>query len=660
MKPLHRAALALKAVSQLGFSQVALLAIYRLGLIFGVYRWMTRQPRHQETVLPFSLPWQLPDRKHILTMLGSNWQNTLREADEICDGLYRRYGASPLPLHLSAADPLLHWTQLVIHPQDGQDIKDLWEDARLGWAFILGRAYLLTCDDKYARTFWQLFEHFNRSNPPYMGPNWISAQEAGFRIIALCFARKIFASSKECSPSRISLLDSAIFANAQRIPPTLIYARAQGNNHLLSEAAGLLTAALSYPTHPQAAKWLHLGKKWFHHGLQKQIQKDGTYIQQSTNYHRLVLQLAMWVKTIGESAGLVFPTRSLDRLAAATRWLNGSMDILSGRANNLGHNDGSLLFPLGTQLRHDFRPTLQAAGLAFLSQTLLAPGEWDEFSRWMGYSPHTRYTQPFIQHDQYRLGDSRSWGSLRAVNFSHRPAHADQLHIDLWWQGTNIALDPGTYRYSAPPPWNNSLAGTGAHNTLIVCGVDQMMPAGRFLWLNWAQATGLHAKEPNAVTAEHNGYRQFGIIHRRTLSHPSSLGWKVIDRLYSSDRNEKSVYANLHWLVPDWQWQVNGTNLSLQGPLGQVRIRIYPEKNEASSSCNIHSIQLVRAGEVIYGPDDHLPVLGWYSPTYSQLDPALTFCIGFQACLPCAITTHWTLGDTNVLQNDTALPDTSR
>ena len=33
----------------------------------------------------------------------------------------------------------------------------------------------------------------------------------------------------------------------------------------------------------------------------------------------------------------------------------------------------------------------------------------------------------------------------------------DQLHLDLWWRGLNIAQDAGTYLYNADPPWDNPL-----------------------------------------------------------------------------------------------------------------------------------------------------------------------------------------------------------
>ena len=112
-----------------------------------------------------------------------------------------------------------------------------------------------------------------------------------------------------------------IAAHAERITATLDYARAQNNNHLVSEAAGLYTAAALLPEHPQAEKWRKLGWEWLNHALQTQISPDGTYIQHSTNYLRLVLQLALFVRQIAVQQGDDFPDETCTRLAAATRWL---------------------------------------------------------------------------------------------------------------------------------------------------------------------------------------------------------------------------------------------------------------------------------------------------------------------------------------------------
>ncbi len=135
----------------------------------------------------------------------------------------------------------------------------MWEPARFGWAFTLGRAYHLSGDEKYAAAFWQFFETFTDANPPCLGPHWMSGQEVALRLMAFVWAAQVFAASPSSTPERKSRLAASVAAHAARIPPTLVYARSQQNNHLLSEAAGLLTAGLALPDHPGAASWRRPG-----------------------------------------------------------------------------------------------------------------------------------------------------------------------------------------------------------------------------------------------------------------------------------------------------------------------------------------------------------------------------------------------------------------
>ena len=135
-------------------------------------------------------------------------------------------------------------------------------------------------------------------------------------------------------------------------------------------------------------------------------------------------------------------------------------------------------------------------------------------------------------------GAHGSWAYLRAARFTSRPGHADQLHLDLWWQGLNLAQDPGTYRYTAAPPWDNALASTLVHNTLSVDGREQMTRAGRFLYLDWAQASPARARPGcrmapgSGSRASHDGYRRLGVTHQRQVTAFQDGRWLVEDSLH--------------------------------------------------------------------------------------------------------------------------------
>lgn len=109
---------------------------------------------------------------------------------------------------------------------------------------------------------------------------------------------------------------------------------------------------------------------------------------------------------------------------------------------------------------------------------------------------------------------------LLAGRYTDRPAQADQLHFDLWWRGKNVACDAGTYLYNGLEPWTNALAASGVHNTVTVAGRDQMTRAGRFLWVDWAQAECGHypvGQHGNVVVACQYGYKKLGAEHQRSV-----------------------------------------------------------------------------------------------------------------------------------------------
>jgi uncharacterized heparinase superfamily protein len=123
------------------------------------------------------------------------------------------------------------------------------------------------------------------------------------------------------------------------------------------------------------------------------------------------------------------------------------------------------------------------------------------------------------------------WGTLRGVEFHGRPAHADQLHADLWWNGVNIARDAGTYSYNNPSPWQNALDSTRVHNTVTIDDLDQMTRVSRFLWLDQANAKWDPQTSPNQIAASHNGYRKLGYRHERSLSLVQGIGFTILDRM---------------------------------------------------------------------------------------------------------------------------------
>jgi hypothetical protein len=657
VNPASRLFLVIKALRELGPRQLALLARYRLGLHSGYYRWQTPSPilpeKEQVTFHPFL---NLPDPKALRLLLGAQGiASCLEEAEEILAGQVRLFGAQAVRLNLRPPGKLTHWTDYERGIEKnfdlpGGDIKFTWEPARFGWIYNLGRAYRVSGDERYAEAFWRYTEEFLNANPPYCGLNWTSAQEAALRLVALSFAAHVFAGSAHTNAGRMALLAQVVAEHAGRIPPTLVYSRAQNNNHLLSEAAGLYTAGVCLPGHPQAGRWRRLGWKWFNQAVQHQIDQDGAYCQHSTNYHRLVLQLALWFNLLSLHQWRALPESSRQRLADATRWLLSLVDPGSGGAPNLGPNDGAYIQPLVGCGFGDYRPVLQAAAAAFLGERPFPAGEWDELSYWLKISPGADRDRPPAAGLAdppcgspliLRSPEGGTWAYLRAARFDSRPGHADQLHLDLWRGGQNLARDAGTFSYNLAAPWENALSNTLVHNTVSINGLEQMQRSGRFLYLDWAQAR-VGECLPQRISASHDGYRRLGLEHKRTVSIENNGDWLVVDTVNTTSANKKQPSASfsvrLHWLLPDWPWELSDGCLRLLSPEGWLQIILESQTSDPAISSEIG---LLRAGECLFGVDPGQVTWGWYAPTYGFKLPALSFSLTVQSPSPVVLNTRW-------------------
>ena len=616
----------LKAAAQLKFHELLYYCLYQFQLKTGLFHFLTPTKSKNNNLNAFCFkPADFEIfPQNIGQKLAKNLQKkVIEQANSICGGKSLNYGCLETGINLSPPTALMHWSA----PKSARtyggniDIKDVWEPARFMWSIKLAQAYQLTGRAKYAQFFFKQVAHFNQENPLNKGQNWESAQEVGLRLIAWVIAAITFGGAESSHSDKHERLCRRIADHADRIFPTLSYAIAQNNNHLISEAVALYTAGTFLPYHPRSNMWKKTGRKWFNRAIHLQINNNGKYIQSSNNYHRMMLMLSIWMLKMQAFNRETPQPAVIEKLKKASQWLYDELDHISGRVPNYGHNDGSLVLPFSESTYEDYRPILQAAFIAFHNKRCLATGPWDDLFLWLGFSAEDKYLsqdQSPQRINKLRIGDLSSWAIIRADQHKARPAHADQLHIDLWYQGHNITLDPGTFRYNFSPPWDNSLSQTFVHNTISINDKNQMARAGTFLWLDWAQANILSEKD-NQICASHNGYQEENIIHRRSLKRLSMDDWQVTDELLPLRPSDikPTTYA-LHWLLPDWEFETDNHTITFSAPFGKIIVKIEIHDSPENGILNI-----IKAGRLVYGNNKkHPKIFGWISPTYALKRPA--------------------------------------
>ena len=554
----------------------------------------------------------------------------VQDALAVLAGRFRYFGWRMIELGRSPAwrsNPLtkenipaeMHWSQIPDFAQG--DIKLIWESSRWGWALDLARAFARTGDRRFAGRFRQLRNDWMVENPPGAGPNWKCGQEAALRLIAACIATAILACQGQTNSSGLRQLVALAEATAQRIEANLNYALSQDNNHGLSELAGLLTVAIMFPDLSGSGERRVQARKGLIRELNRLIAEDGSFAQYSTNYHRVLLHDAVWCGRLLLAAGEPLPPDTLARIDAAAVWLWQMMDPADGSVPCYGSNDGANFLKLDGGIYGDHRAAVQAA-FAFTRGALVLPaGPWDETTAWLFGSamlaqPHCElkrgnFVAPSAGYHVLRRAETDVF--VRCGSHRFRPHHADQLHVDLRRDGRPLTLDPGTFSYNAPPPWDHAFKNTRFHNTVSVDGLDQMEKAGRFLWLPWTSGTSDPVREVAqgglvCWEGETDAWWRIAVPvrHRRAvLLHPNG-DVTVIDRLQSVGRHE----YRLHWLLPD------GYLERATAGLGATLIVREDEKSVVAVAV------AGAAAKATWVRADESTGRGWISPRYLERVPA--------------------------------------
>lgn len=595
--------------------------------------------------------------KALLEILGEPGQESLaREAGQIQQGTFRYFFSQSASLGFppdwhsnpftgQKTSPAAHWSRIPMFSRETGDLKFIWEPGRFASGYTLARAYWATGDESYAETFWQLIESWASANPPNRGAHWKCGQETSLRLMAWCFALYAVADSQATTPERLFQIVGMMAAQADRVSRDHIYAHLQRNNHAISEGVGLWTVGLLFPELRNANEWRDQGRKILVEEADRQIADDGSYVQNSLNYHRLMLQDYIWAVRLGENCGNELPATLIGRVGRAVEFLYQTQDRESGQVPCYGPNDGALILPLNACDYTDFRPVIAAGNYLVNRNRIYEPGPWEEDLLWLfgreALNAPIKPIQPVsLSADEggyYTLRGERSFALTRCATYRYRPAQADMLHFDLWWRGQNIACDAGTYLYYADPPWNNNLTGTGVHNTVTVDGENQMINGPRFMWFEWTKAKALSVARSyegrlESFQGQHDGYLRLAApaLHRRAVLRAGDDVWIVVDDLLGQGTNAVAC----HWLLAEGHHEVDesANRLLLNLPVGELQLQ-----------WQVTNIEQARV-DITCGDEDRAP-RGWRSRYYGAREPALSFQLAGTGRMPCRIATVFTLGD---------------
>lgn len=193
-----------------------------------------------------------------------------------------------------------HFTQVEDYSKTSGDIKYVWEKSRFNHLTVIFRYDYHFEEDKSEMVFKEI-EDWIQKNPINQGPNYKCSQEITIRIFNWLFALYYYKNSKNLTESRFSNIINAIYWQCHHVYENINFSRiAVRNNHAITESLGIYTFGILFPFFEDAKKWKKNGKKWLEKEIEYQIYSDGTFLQFSMNYHRVVIQLLTYAIQINK------------------------------------------------------------------------------------------------------------------------------------------------------------------------------------------------------------------------------------------------------------------------------------------------------------------------------------------------------------------------
>lgn len=383
-----------------------------------------------------------------------------------------------------------HWSKIESLSAEAGDIKYVWEKSRFSWLLTICRYDYHFDEDHSEFVFGQILDWIDK-NPLNCGPNYKCSQETSIRLNNWVFALHFYKNCNALTEERWNRIIASIYWQIHHVYNNINYSRiAVRNNHAITETLTLYLMGLMFPEMPGAKKWKRNGKRWFEKEIAYQIETDGTYLQDSMNYHRVVVQLLTYAIAISDANGEKFLHLVYERAYQSVNFLYQCQEPTSGKLPNYGNNDGALFFPLSTADYRDYRPQLDALHGLLTGKPL--DGQFLEDAQWVGRKvPTDRKVFPQIEKLEgivkfeksgfYVVREKETMSFVRCGLFKTNGS-TDQMHLDLWYKGKNILMDCGTFQYNTTPELKKYFAGTESHNTVMLDNKDQMLKGPRFMW----------------------------------------------------------------------------------------------------------------------------------------------------------------------------------
>jgi len=523
-------------------------------------------------------------KETIRKVFPQSMPSTIKEANKICNHTFNLLGSGDINLGSK-----INWSQDFksgkIWPltyrkdiryfdwrkKDFSDVKVPWELSRFQHLVTLGKAYLYTKNEKYAKEFMNEINDWIENNPVEFSVNWITAMEAAIRAVNWIWAYHFFAHSPTLTRSFKIRFIKNLLLHGRFIMNNLEWGRVRGN-HYLSDVVGLIYLGLFLKETKEGKTWLKEGVTRLIQEMDHQVHIDGVDHEASISYHRLVTELFLSATLLLQRNSIKLPDHFMKKLEKMIEFVMYYTKP-DGLAPVIGDADDGRLHILSKNEINDHRYLLSIGAVLFNRKDFKAcAGGFNEEAFWLtGLDGLRRFeeirdvkfrskSKAFKDGGFFIMRDDEYYMIIRCGDVGMGGmgghAHCDTLSFELAIADTTFIVDPGAYVYTASPVWRNLFRSTSYHNTILVDDTEMNRFDRRHLFSMQNDAIGivnrwLTSEEFDFFDGVHLGYIRLKdpVIHRRQVffnKRHNPKYWIVRDIISAKKRHKYDFFLHFN------------------------------------------------------------------------------------------------------------------
>lgn len=334
-----------------------------------------------------------------------------------------------------------------------KDIKVPWELSRFHHLPVLGLAYALTEDARYAQVAKKQITDWIQVNPYLYGVNWVSPMEVAIRatnwIIAWYWLGRVWQDDEQYSQQLIQSLED----HTRYLEGNWEFYDGRTSNHYLSNLVGYFYLCWFFQGEPETTRKRDWCYQEILRELDWQIFDEGTSYEGSTRYHQLVTELMIHAFLLAREMGIVVEDSRLQKVERMLAFIDWCKPTADGQMVIIGDDDS------GSLLHKDL------FGLSTIASIL-----FPERGTFFGVKRYAQFGLSISKADDWHI-------TLRHHAYERRQPsahfHSDVGSVTIAYKGVPIIIDPGSYLYTASREWRNQFRSAAMHNVCYLPGYQR-------------------------------------------------------------------------------------------------------------------------------------------------------------------------------------------